>query len=160
MFRRILHYFCINLPKSQDDLSVRYSNTVSITLLLSSFLLTFSLLIIFDKYLYTIFMLSYNHDNFTLKEGSPVCESLSSVSNEGSSDAVEINVEAPVTVEYLRETIRNVCDRLDESNSVDLSLCNSEIQTDWKLIWWKDLDNFDEVHFNKFISLSSKFLIF
>ena len=81
------------------------------------------------------------------KEEPPECNSISSISveNDEISNVVEPNTSVTASVESLQETIRDVCNHLDDSVSLDLSLNDSSIQTDWKLIWWKDLSNFDEV---------------
>ena len=81
------------------------------------------------------------------KEDPPECNSISSISigSNEISNVVESNTSVAASMESLQETIRNACNHLDDNASLDLCLKDSSFQTDWKLIWWKDLSNFDEV---------------
>ena len=144
MLSKVLCLLC-NRSKDEDNPSERYSIEVNLTDFLNAvnaLFLNFNLMSFFFYMLFCMIKIS-----LFSREDAPECNSISSVSvtNDEISSVVEPNTSVSVSVESLRETICDVCNHLDDSVSLDLSLNDSSIQTDWKLIWWRDLRNFDEV---------------
>ena len=60
-------------------------------------------------------------------------------------ESVEGNSISDISVDNVEDDTKASCADFDE-NSISSSICDgTSIQTDWRLLWWRDLDNFDEV---------------
>ena len=60
-------------------------------------------------------------------------------------ESAECNSISDISVNNVKDDANASCNDFDES-SISSSICDgTSTQTDWRLLWWRNLDNFDEV---------------
>ena len=91
----------------------------------------------FLKFGISIILQDFYHGYLLLKDEFPECDSISDISSDIDGNVTHISHED-----------------LDIDSSSVSSIKRTGIQTDWSLLWWKNLKDFDEVlFFSFFLSL-------
>ena len=69
-------------------------------------------------------------------------------------ESVECNSISDTSTDNIEDDTKASCVDSDE-NSIASSICDgTSVQTDWRLLWWRYLDNFDEVISLSFLELN------